>query len=315
MTDPVQVLSPELEELLVELSADPNSTLLRVERPREFRDLSLRRADVSARRPDWTHAERKLLESYREEVAFLLRYQYYAQFVNDARYAPLRELWTQDRYRGLPADEDRLRDRLATTARSLQSECPADHLNALVSECVGLSQDPTTAPIRLAAASLRLVPHSSARLYMAYEYMRIGWHQAALRVAATEYEANRCPESQSLALDAMAEAQFSLGRPSSAQELCRRALGGGRRRWISMLNAFVLSALSDDCDSLVNLAAQVDSLGVITDEEFQSFLSLLETDRRLFKLSRPEPKRLPVTVKSRLGERSSSVLSAALELR
>ncbi|MCB9916295.1 MAG: hypothetical protein H6828_14295 [Planctomycetes bacterium] len=211
MSDTLELLSPEVEALLRELAQDPESTLLRVDRPRELRDLSMRRAEVSARSAGWTNAERKLLECHREEVAFLLRYLYYVRFVSSERQIALRELRLRQNFRGLRPDEDLLRSRIARHAAQLRREHAADPTTALVEESLDLSRDPAVAPMQLAAVSLRLVPSESARLYMGYEYSAAGHARSALRVAQAVIERGERSSVQAHALGLIGRIYTKLG--------------------------------------------------------------------------------------------------------
>jgi tetratricopeptide (TPR) repeat protein len=172
MTDQVQILDPEIEELLRDIAQDPDSTLLSVERPAEFRSLSLKRGEVSSRSLDWTSPERKLLDSYREQVAFLLRYQYYVGYKNEERFAALRPVRTETAFRGIAQDSGQIRKEAAKEGACLEAEFSGDSAAALIQNCVGLVRDPAVSRMRLAAASLRLVPTDVGREYMGLEYMQ-----------------------------------------------------------------------------------------------------------------------------------------------
>jgi hypothetical protein len=66
-------LDPEFEEVLREVAADPDSSLLRVPRPKRIRSLFDRGSAVGALEPGLTRAEQHLLQVHRNELAWLLR--------------------------------------------------------------------------------------------------------------------------------------------------------------------------------------------------------------------------------------------------
>jgi hypothetical protein len=66
-------IDPELEVLLRELAADPESSLLRIPRPKHIRSLFDHGDAVGSREPALSRLEQHLLQVYRSELALLLR--------------------------------------------------------------------------------------------------------------------------------------------------------------------------------------------------------------------------------------------------
>lgn len=160
-------LHPEIEGLLREVAADPESNLLRL--PRTGLRQSLRRAELPDRAPitGLRPAERELLRTCRHEVAYLLLLACYRQQIT----AP------QNRYLVYSLNESgevaaTLEHRwLALASQKLGMRSSRTVLNAmgLLARCVSPDGRRWPSVLELAAASSRLDPSNTAHNYAALE--------------------------------------------------------------------------------------------------------------------------------------------------
>lgn len=184
MSDLIQRLDPEVEGLLRELSESPESTLLRVARPsqpcRSVAALAAERRRASGRMT----AEAKLLDCYRDEVAYLLRCRYYESYLAQVGLSALQPVLdahtTGRRERGAPVvgavAEQRLHRELAVVTENFNGSEVAEQ----VVEAGRLALSTPDDRLAIAAAAFRLVPTDSARMYLGYEYLAQGWIRAAV---------------------------------------------------------------------------------------------------------------------------------------
>ena len=180
MSRSMQLLDPEIEGLLEELSRESGSTLFRVARPRELKSLPQAQAEelsAGCRRPS---AEEKLLDCYREEVAYLLRCRYYESYLAQDHLDALRPLVVpRERWGGLADGATaarRLHHEVASVSANFEGSAAADLVVQAAMVAVSSPED----RLAIAAAALRLVPSDTARMYLGYEYLAQGWIGAAL---------------------------------------------------------------------------------------------------------------------------------------
>jgi tetratricopeptide (TPR) repeat protein len=171
MTKPA--FDPEVQALLQEIVADPESTLLRVPEAPLSKWFAKREPPVTAGEAYLTRTERYLLQEYREEAALLLA------------------LACQSALLAKPIEETRIH-RHITGGHTLEPTDPAE-LRARGSRLVERSggagfRDPLQmllgekAPSDLAAASLRIVPRDETRIWLALALNDEGQPRSALRV-------------------------------------------------------------------------------------------------------------------------------------
>ncbi len=262
MTDQVQILDPEIEELLRDIAQDPDSTLLSVERPAEFRSLSLKRGEVSSRSLDWTSPERKLLDSYREQVAFLLRYQCYVGYKNEERFAALRPFRTETAFRGIAQDSGQIRKEAAKEGACLEAEFSGDSAAALIQNCVGLVRDPAVSRMRLAAASLRLVPTDVGRQYMGLEYAVAGQMRSARAAFDSLIQDSCAPTRMGSTLCHLGTVLAKMGRLEDARRAYSAAGAAGATgppKIDSHIFLLQLSARMGDRPGLLSVAADIEA--------------------------------------------------------
>lgn len=191
MSESMHILDPEVEGLLRELSGGPDSTLLRVAREREPHEPFPGRSERARREARGRTAEAKLLDCYREEVAYLLRCHYYEGYLAQDCLAALEPLIlareAQSSTRRAPVMGRALKTKLRHEVEALSSAFGGSDRADLVIEAglaaLGAARD----RLAIATAAFRLVPSDAARMYLGYEYLTQGWTDAAvecfLRVA------------------------------------------------------------------------------------------------------------------------------------
>jgi hypothetical protein len=173
MNDAPETWRETIERIIAEIAADPKSHLLRV--PSIDSVLSLaRQSAVSALAPNLTKAERYLLATHREELAFLLRERCVMMLFSDT---PERSKWhrstTIDRDLSLPDDADWRRRTGQVLECELDSQRTAEERD-LLGECVASNAPASNMAIRLAAASQRIVPTETASIYTAMQLLNDG---------------------------------------------------------------------------------------------------------------------------------------------
>lgn len=175
-------LDPELEAILREVAADPDSPLLRVTRPQRIRGLFERGGKVSERSALLGKAERHLVQVYRDEVAWLLRQAALVKLLE----GPRGRLYASRYCRGggeYPLLKPReFRDRAQETAAARSVLDDGSSLLELINLCADdpLGEEPTAAD--LAAASLRLQPTDEARVLAGIDFAHRDSPWTALRV-------------------------------------------------------------------------------------------------------------------------------------
>ena len=82
MSDHDSLIDPEAEAILLEVAKDPNSVLLKAERPKKLSRVVAQGGDLLVtHKTGLTSAEKKLLDVYREEAAYLLRLAYFESWI------------------------------------------------------------------------------------------------------------------------------------------------------------------------------------------------------------------------------------------
>ena len=175
-------LDPEFEELLREVASDPDSSLLRVPRPKRVRSLFDRGAPVGNLEAGLSTAERHLLQVHRNELAWLLRQACLLKLVE----GPRNRLYVT---RYIAADREvrlirprrmrRLAERHQAESRHFPEGVDAC---ALLDRCVEdpLGNEPDVGA--LAAASFRLQRTDDARIMAAMELAYGSGQRAALEI-------------------------------------------------------------------------------------------------------------------------------------
>jgi hypothetical protein len=178
--DPL-ILDPEFEALLREVAADPNSTLLRIARPKVVRGFFEREEAASASDTGLSAAERHLVQVHRNELAWLLHRAAFTKLLDGqgtthfvSRHGPTGEDHSQ-----LEAAELQTR----VHQQDINSELDERRVTALelLRRCVRQPSSDLPTAVELAAASHRLQPSNQARLVFVVDLGCRGLSQSALQ--------------------------------------------------------------------------------------------------------------------------------------
>jgi hypothetical protein len=160
-------LHPEIEGLLREVAADPQSNLLRL--PRTGLRHSLRRAELPERAPTTglRPAERELLRTCRHEVAYLLLLACYRQQITSPQNRYL--VYSVRSNADIADDIDLKWMRIAREKLGIVSDAKLTRSLSLLARCTSGDGQAWPTVFELAAASARLVPSTMARNYAALD--------------------------------------------------------------------------------------------------------------------------------------------------
>jgi hypothetical protein len=189
MTDTPDTWRQEVEQILAEIAEDPKARLLRV--PSVDRALSLARQEpVGTLAPGLTKAERYLLATHREELAFLLRERCFIAFHADPRASSKWHRYLDFESVEVPDESDwRHRAREATDcdlADPTCESCIATLRSASVDAGVAVRVD------ALAAASLRIATSDAARTYLALQLVESNRHEEARSICHDLRTSTKC---------------------------------------------------------------------------------------------------------------------------
>jgi hypothetical protein len=220
--DPL-ILDPEFEALLREVAADPNSTLLRVARPKVVRGFFEREDAASASETGLSAAERHLVQAHRNELAWLLRQAAFSKLLD----GPVSKLCVS---RHGPRGEDRSPSSQADLSarwRDGRSE-PMDEPSTVAVRLLDrllMPQGGSSTVAELAAASHRLEPSNAARLLIATDMCCSGLPQTGLRLARFVLASHPSVEHSTRALECVG---FAFGKLDRLRDAHRAYQKGSR---------------------------------------------------------------------------------------
>jgi len=192
-------LDAEFEELLREVARDPQSSLLRVPRPKRIQCLFDRGAPVGGLEQGLSSAERHLVHVYRNELAWLLRQACLVKLVEGAR----SQLYV-NRY----VREDREVDltRPARIRERIDGQRPPDGTTSEAAEALVLLERCVSDPLGgepgigiLAAASFRLQRTDEARIMAAMDLAQGASPRRAIEVLADVLANHPTPSNEASA--------------------------------------------------------------------------------------------------------------------
>ena len=271
----LDALNPEIEALLREVAADPESCLLRLpaaEIREGVRNATLpERAGLTGLRP----AERELLRTWRRETAFLLLVACYRKQVtapqNKFRVIPVME---KGRF---PAAPQVRWTRFARVAFGLQHEDALLRALALLGQCASSSGSRWPTVFELAAASSRLEPSNGAKNYAALEFAISGQPLTCLRMLQG-LESNH-PTFTVMETTNTALAYEQLGRHDLALARLRDGPWPDRARFQQAFSTVLLAAQVRDTKTLDRWARRLEEHEV-SDGTFKFMLRALVDQRR-----------------------------------
>jgi hypothetical protein len=177
MSDAPEGWRREVEDVLAEIVADPESRLLRVPQADNLLGLA-DELPLSVQAPSLTKAERYLLQTHRQELAFLLRERCVMDLCSDPTDWRWPTRMTVDR--DLPVASTNDWERRARVARAtLVDEPRSRDAMALLDECARSERPKRINVTGLALASHRVAPSAEAQIYVAADQINDGrWDSA-----------------------------------------------------------------------------------------------------------------------------------------
>lgn len=265
------IFDPELEQILRDVARDPRSSLLRVPRPNRPLRLADEWRAFSGRTPGLTAAERQLLESYRCEVAWLLRERWLHELivrpkasfslarvsVLEKRRADGSSTW-QDEIEGLQAD--------------LAAERRGDLLGCLIAArpSSSLTSEQVTG---LLLASERLAPSTSGKILLAQDLVRKDQPRAAVEWTRKVLSAEHRPVYRSILWDTMALAVGSAGKLRAAARGYELASNTGEPRFNPLAYWLVLAAQVGDDRGAREAASRITEVGPASEPFVDVFIA------------------------------------------
>ena len=245
-------LDPKLEELLLELSAHPQSTLLKV--PAGM--AGLKEEALSVRSADLSAAERELLSVFRFELRDLLleacrRSLYSMRGLQVSRWRTLDarlHLSTEDAWR-------------ASARRALDDvpdEVEARDALALLSLCVAQPNSPLPTVSELAGAAQRVMLDDRAPIYVALELINEESPRAAMSLLYGVLGDRPAESMRSYCWQNLGVCHHRLSELGEALRCHERAMEGGELRPAPLLSAFSLSLALEDTERARRYSAELE---------------------------------------------------------
>ena len=235
-------LDPKLEELLIELSAHPHSTLLKV----PVGATGLSGQAVSVRSADLSAAERELLSVFRFELRDLLLE------------ACRRELYSMrglqvSRWRTLDArlhvpTEDAWRGSARRALDDIPDEVEARDALTLLSGCVAHPNSPLPTVSELAGAAQRVMLDDRAPIYVALELINEESPRAAMSLLYGVLEDRPKASLRSYCWQNLGVCHHRLGELQEALRCHERAMEGSELRPAPLLSAFALALAVEEAE-------------------------------------------------------------------
>lgn len=249
-------LDLEVETLFLEILHDPRARLFRAQRAPEARRWILPTEPVGIHAPSLTKAERKLLGSYREEVAYLLRCAYYEEFFATS---PIRT-----RYARAPGDpcgqvsaKETIRARLTRAVHDARIAFPLDLSTQELRSAELALAEAGSDPVQLIHAAARLVPHHANTSYLAGEAIVAGRRRLSDQLYIQCRDDATNPLLAAVASGALANNHFYLHKYQQAALEYRRSLRFSQELACTYLNLLFCSMQSGDRRGAVDTAARI----------------------------------------------------------
>lgn len=258
MSDVPEIQRQEIEALLAEIAADPDAKVLRV--PRAENVLALAEQPVvGAHAPELSAVERHLLLSFREEAAYLLRERCAMLLhANDPDHVKWHR-WVHDDEEYELASEADWRRRASAAAATVwpTNDAPgAEALRRTAREDVGSITE-------LALASTRLVPSTSAQLYVALEHLELGQFETSQRELTGALESASTSEERSLCWENLGSAYSRGGRHLDAAEAYRRSWSADPSRSLALVYSLANAVQAGVGESVLSVGRLVDDVLVV----------------------------------------------------
>jgi tetratricopeptide (TPR) repeat protein len=276
LLDPAGFLDPELEAILQEVAKDPDSILLRVDRPKELKAITRGADTLVTGKVGFSAAEKQLLEVHREEAAYLLRLAYYE----------LAEEVAEERERGLfvppqgkaveTLGDTVIRERLRRQRELLSTD---SEIRDGIDAGLLLLADPCARLVDLATASLRLVPSVVARNYIGREQLLASQLWSAEQTFARLNDRFSTPRVKTTVLCDLALTYLLQGRLRLASEAYQEASDLDPQDLVSATSWLAVSAQLGNRDDVVEASRRLGLSCVPGSKTFVRILSDLEHQR------------------------------------
>lgn len=304
-------LDPEVEHVLQEVARDPNSALLRVERPTVLRGLLETEPRVGVATAGLTTAERHLVQTRRAETALALRALCLRELILDTRgenifsregtieVASLDDLLAAFRVRWL-ADRDAHVSSIGgahdiVTTACIERPSPGVHFLAM------------------SAASMRLDPAAVAQVYSAQWLILNQQYRSAINLLQSTLDRAAHARSLSITFANLALACNFAGWFERSLKWYQRASQAMRTNTASTCGQFVVAAQIGDERDFLRAAALIDHSDPAQASEFQwQCRAQLARRQQFLQTLRPAGRELLLRSKDRLGPVSRRLADALI---
>jgi len=302
MTPEPMLLEPEIEELLREVAADPDSSLLRVPRSKAVPTLYEDRPAVGPATDGLSAAEKEILRVHRLEVAWLLRQVCLLKLVEGNRNRPYVGRYLNPRTRASlirPRTIDAGCEELATT---LTGDEHCIMAQALLKRAVAnpASEQPTI--LDLAAVAHRLQPSSMARVLASQDLLLGGSPRTALALLNAVLPFHPFTSIGVSAWHTIGLAHLRLGHLGLAHEAYQTASNADKERPSVWMDRMALALQVGDTSDTVRAAQHLGELVTVDHEEVEWFVdSRIQRRRTGDWQPTPEASRLVLGLQNQVG--------------
>ena len=262
-------LDPKLEELLIELSGNPHSTLLKV----PVSEGALGAPEASARAADLFAAERELLSVFRFELRDLLleacrRELYRLPGLQGSR-------WRSWGARLHVSTEDAWRVSSRRALDDIPDEVEARDALTLLSGCIAHPRSPLPTVSQLAGAAQRVMLDDRAPVYVALELISEESPRAAMSLLYGVLEDRPDASIRSYCWQNLGVCHHRLGDLGSALKCHEHAMEGRDPRPAPLLSAFTLSLALEEPERAKEHALELEARMEVDHPGFEEELGLL----------------------------------------
>ena len=245
MSDTPETWRQAIEQILAEIAADPKSRLLRT--PSVESALSLvDQGAVGVMAPSLTKAERYLLETHREELAFLLRERCVLRFFGDpVGCLRFHRSLTVRQELILPSASDWRRRAVRASGTDLD-DVRSQHAVDVLTRCVEVAPGVSSGVDELAASSLKLVGSESAQFYLAANRQGGTGDTEAREMYTDLLHSTRSELVKSLCWEGIGFAYYAAGRYHDAASAYQSSAESHQGRVSPVLFWLTSAAAADD---------------------------------------------------------------------
>ena len=275
MSDHDSLIDPEAEAILLEVAKDPDSVLLKAERPKKLSRVVAQGGDLLVtHKTGLTSAEKKLLDVYREEAAYLLRLAYFELFEGAGTDHSLGLMYTPQGLNRKEVGVSKLARRLTENSQQAGDEID-------VSTAVRLIRGPKPQWIRIAQASLKFAPSLAAESYVGRELMIAGELEEAEAHLLSALKRPMSRELRASLLATLGTIRCQAGNRHGGRDSYRRAAMMNPKSAAASFSWLWRAACAEDHDEAVRAAHQVDLHWPQPCTELRAWLGTMRAQRSL----------------------------------